>query len=295
MARLAFEYAQLANGIRLHYASAGSGPLMLFVHGFPEFWYEWKDLLAEFARDHRAVAPDMRGYNLSSKPAQVEQYRARHLVEDLRLLLDHLGAQRCTMVAHDWGGAVAWSFAAAHPERLDRLVIVNAPHPVIFARELRDNPAQQQASAYMNLLRSDKAERVLADDGYARLQRMTLDAWAANGGAATPEDRRAYLEAWSQPGALTGGLNYYRASPLHPPEDGDPPPLALDRAPEAFKVRVPTLVIWGERDQALLTGNLDGLEAHVDRLRVARIPDGSHWVVHEQPARVAGLIREFLA
>jgi pimeloyl-ACP methyl ester carboxylesterase len=295
MARLAFEYAQLANGITLHYASAGSGPLMLFVHGFPEFWYEWKDLLAEFARDHRAVAPDMRGYNLSSKPARVEQYRARHLVEDLRLLLDHLGARRCTMVAHDWGGAVAWSFAAAHPERLERLVIVNAPHPVIFARELRDNPAQQQASAYMNLFRSDKAERILADDGYARLQRMTLDAWAANGGAATPEDQRAYLDAWSQPGALTGGLNYYRASPLHPPEDGDPPPLAHDHAPEAFKVRVPTLVIWGERDQALLTGNLDGLEAHVDRLRVARIPDGSHWVVHEQPARVAGLIREFLA
>jgi pimeloyl-ACP methyl ester carboxylesterase len=294
MARLAFEYAQLANGITLHYASAGSGPLMLFVHGFPEFWYEWKDLLADFARDHRAVAPDMRGYNLSSKPAQVEQYRARHLVEDLRLLLDHLGAQRCTMVAHDWGGAVAWSFAAAHPERLDRLVIINAPHPVIFARELRDNPAQQQASAYMNLFRSDKAERVLADEGYARLQRMTLDAWAANGGAATPEDRRAYLDAWSQPGALTGGLNYYRASPLHPPADGDPPPPALDHAPEAFRVRVPTLVIWGERDQALLTGNLDGLEAHVEQLRVARIPDGSHWVVHEQPARVAALIRGFL-
>jgi pimeloyl-ACP methyl ester carboxylesterase len=295
MTKIEFAYAALPNGITLHYATAGTGPLILFVHGFPEFWYEWKDLLAEFGRDHRAVAPDQRGYNRSSKPSEVKDYRAKHLVEDMRLLQDHLGAQRCVMVAHDWGGAVAWNFAAAHPERLDRLIIINAPHPVTFARELRDNPAQQQASAYMNLFRSDKAERVLAQDNYARLQRMTLDAWAANGAASTSEDRRAYLEAWSQPGALTGGLNYYRASPLHPPEAGQAPAAALDLAPESFRVRVPTLVIWGERDEALLTGNLDGLEAHVEQLTLVRIPEGSHWVVHEQPSRVATLIREFLA
>ena len=288
-------YAALANGITLHYAACGSGPLLLFVHGFPEFWYEWKDQLLELGQDYRAVAPDLRGYNLSSKPAEVSAYRAKHLVEDLRLLLEHLGVQRCVMIAHDWGGAIAWSFAIAHPQRVEKLIIINAPHPAIFSRELRDNPAQQAASAYMNLFRSDKAERVLSEAGYARLMRMTLDAWADNGGAATPDDRRAYLEAWSQPGALTGGLNYYRASPLHPPEDGAPPPPALDQAPDAFRVRTPTLVIWGERDQALLTGNLDGLGAHVEQLRVARIPEGSHWVVHEQPARVARLIREFLA
>jgi pimeloyl-ACP methyl ester carboxylesterase len=197
-------YAALPNGITLHYASAGSGALVLFVHGFPEFWYEWKDLLSEFGRDHLAVAPDMRGYNLSSKPPEVRDYRAKHLVEDLRLLMDHLGHERCVMVAHDWGGAVAWSFAALHPQRLDRLVIVNAPHPLTFARELRDNPAQRQASAYMNLFRSDKAERVLSENGCARLQRMTLDAWSGNGGTATDADRRAYLAAWTQAGALTG-------------------------------------------------------------------------------------------
>ena len=184
---------------------AAQGPLILFVHGFPEFWYEWKDQLVEFGRDHRAVAPDMRGYNLSSKPAEVSAYRAKHLVEDLRLLIDHLGAQRCVMVAHDWGGAIAWNFAARHPERLEKLVIINAPHPVTFSRELRHNPAQQAASAYMNLFRSDKAERVLSEHGYARLVRMTLEAWGANGGAATEDDRRAYIGAWSQPGALTGG------------------------------------------------------------------------------------------
>ncbi|HEY7760124.1 MAG TPA: alpha/beta hydrolase [Burkholderiales bacterium] len=290
MTTIESRYAALANGITLHYAACGTGPPIVFVHGFPEFWYEWKDLLADFGRDHLAVAPDMRGYNLSSKPGEVEAYRAKHLVEDLRLLLDHLGAQRCAMVAHDWGGAVAWSFAALHPERLDRLVVINAPHPVIFARELRDNPAQQQASAYMNLFRSAKAERVLEADNYLRLRRSTLDAWAANGGTATEADRAAYLAAWSQPGALTGGLNYYRASPLHPPDSGAP----ADLAPDAFRVRVPTLVIWGERDHALLLGNLEGLERQVQDLRVIRIPEGSHWVVHEQPARIAGLIREFL-
>lgn len=292
--RIESRYAALPNGITLHYAACGTGTPILFVHGFPEFWYEWKDMLVQFGRDHLAVAPDMRGYNLSSKPPEVEAYRAKHLVEDLRLLLDHLGAQRCVMVAHDWGGAVAWTFAAMHPERLERLVIINAPHPVVFARELRDNPAQQQASAYMNLFRSAKAERVLAEDNYLRLRRSTLDAWAANGGAATEADRSAYLRAWSQPGALTGGLNYYRASPLHPPDPSAQPAAGRELAPDSLPVRVPTLVIWGERDHALLPGNLEGLERHVENLGVVCIPEGSHWVVHEQPARVGALIREFV-
>jgi pimeloyl-ACP methyl ester carboxylesterase len=197
------------------------------------------------------------------------------------------------MIAHDWGGAVAWNFAVAHPERLERLVIINAPHPMTFARELRDSVAQQKASAYMNLFRSEKAERVLSENGCARLFRMSVDAWAANGGAATEADRQAYLEAWFQPGALTGSLNYYRASPFYPRQDGDPALVIPD--PAAFHVRVPTLVIWGERDEALLPGNLDGLEQHVDMLQVVRIPEGTHWVVHEQPARIAALIRGFIA
>jgi pimeloyl-ACP methyl ester carboxylesterase len=289
-----FRYAALPNGITLHYAACGEGPLILFIHGFPEFWYEWKEQLAEFGRDHLAVAPDMRGYNLSSRPAEVSAYKPKHLVEDLRLLLDHLNTDRCVMVAHDWGGAIAWNFAVQHPNRLERLVIVNAPHPVTFSRELRNDPQQQRASAYMNLFRSDKAERVLSEDNHARLTRMTLDAWAANGGAASRQDRQAYLEAWSRPGALTGALNYYRASPLHPPEAaGAPLPPKLD--PAGFHVRVPTLVIWGERDEALLTGNLDGLEDMVDDLRVERIADGSHWIVHEQPGRVNSLIRSFIS
>ena len=289
---VSFHFAELSNGMRLHYAQAGVGPTILFVHGFPEFWYGWRELLGRFGTDHRAVAPDMRGYNLSGKPPEVRDYRPRLLVEDLRLLLEHLQCRECVMVAHDWGGAVAWNFAAAHPQYLSHLVIVNAPHPVTFARELQHSQAQRQASAYMNLFRSAKAERVLSEDGFARLQRMTLDAWAANGGSATREDREAYCAAWSQPGALTGALNYYRASPLHPPEAGES---VLQPDPDAFRVRVPTLVIWGERDEALLPGMLDGLDELVDSLRIVRIARGSHWVVHEAPRVVEALIRGFIS
>ncbi|MEO8627896.1 MAG: alpha/beta hydrolase [Betaproteobacteria bacterium] len=313
-------FAELVNGMRLHYvcstpgpspatrvfsgsgvssgaglssgtgASTGDAPLMLFVHGFPEFWYAWSAQLAFFSATHRAVAFDMRGYNLSSKPPDVEAYRAGRLVEDLRLLIDHLGGAPCVLVAHDWGGAVAWAFAAAHPEYVRKLVIINAPHPTLFARELSHNPAQQTASAYMNLFRSTKAERVLSDNNFKRLQRMTLDTWAANGGAVSDADRAAYYAAWAQAGALTGGLNYYRASRLHPPEPGDPA-AAIELKP--CNVDVPTLVIWGVRDEALLLGNLDGLDDHVVNLTVERIPDASHWVVHERPDVVNALIASF--
>ncbi len=293
MTMLTHAYADLPNGMRLHYVEAGSGPLMLFVHGFPEFWYAWKEQLAEFSRDHRAVALDTRGYNLSSKPAEVADYRAKHLVEDLRLMVEHLGGKPCVIVAHDWGGALVWGFAAVHPEYVSKLVIINAPHPVVFARELRTNPAQQKASAYMNFFRTDKAERVLSEDGYRRLLAMTVESWTGARGV-NEEERAAYLAAWSQPGALTGGLNYYRASLLYPAEDQVQAEKLAELEARMLRVEVPTLVIWGERDQALLPGNLDGLEAHVPTLTVHRIAEGSHWVVHEQPERVNRLIRDFL-
>lgn len=289
---ISFDYAELRNGMRLHYARAGEGKPLLFVHGFPEFWYEWKDQLEHFGRDHCAVAVDMRGFNLSSKPPNVRDYRARHLVEDLLLFADHMGWNRFTLVAHDWGGAVAWSFAAMHPERLDKLIVINAPHALTFARELRDNPAQQAASRYMNFFREERAEGILSEDNYRRLYAMTIDAWKGNGGRADDEIRAAYGAAWAQPGALTGSLNYYRASPLHPPTEAEPQVVELDAA--AFRVRVPTLVIWGEKDQALLTGNLDGLEQHVDNLVVRRVADAFHWIVHERPELVNLWIREYL-
>ncbi len=290
---LEHRYAEV-NGVRLHYVTVGRGPLILFAHGFPEFWYEWKAQLAEFGRDHQAVAPDMRGYNLSTKPAALDQYEMRHLVEDLRALAEHLGHRRFVLVGHDWGGAVAWAFAIKHPDRLEKLVIVNAPHPAVFARELPQSPEQQKASEYMLAFRSEKAEALLSADDFSVLQQRVLGPLLA-GGHLTEADRRAYVEAWAQPGALTGGLNYYRAARVGPPSrEGTPASGTVGELGGDTTVRVPTLVIWGERDTTLLRGNLDGLERHVPDLTIRRIPDGTHWVIHEHPALVSRLIRDFV-
>ncbi len=289
--QLKHEYAEV-NGVRLHYVSAGKGKLILFLHGFPEFWYEWKNQLAEFGRQRLAVAPDMRGYNLSAKPAELEQYQMGRLVEDVRALAERLGRKRFVLVGHDWGGAVAWAFAATHPEYLEKLVIINAPHPGVFQRELRENPAQQKASQYMLMFRSEKAEEILSSNNYAFLEKVVLGEGLQKGHV-TQDDRKAYLEAWSQPGALTGGLNYYRAARVGPPA-GDQPAGNIAPNLAALVIKVPTLVIWGEKDTALLTGNLEGLDKFVPDLKIQRIPDGSHWVIHEQPALVNRYISEFL-
>jgi pimeloyl-ACP methyl ester carboxylesterase len=288
------EYAQV-NGIRMHYVKNGSGPLILFAHGFPEFWYEWHRQLEEFGRDHQAVAPDLRGYNLTEKPKEVEQYRVKYLIEDLRQFAAHLGATKFTLVAHDWGGAVAWAFAIAHPELLERLVIINAPHPGIFARLLHSNPEQQHASQYMRMFCTSQAEENLSRDNYQALVDIVL-AHGFKRGYFNEDDKRAYLEAWSQPGALTGGLNYYRAGRMLPPPPGTPiPTISLSLDVESLTVRVPTLVIWGERDTALIPANLDGLEEFVPNLTVRRVPDANHWIVHQKPELVNRYIREFHA
>jgi pimeloyl-ACP methyl ester carboxylesterase len=202
--------------------------------------------------------------------------------------------KRFTLVAHDWGGAVAWAFAIAHPELLDRLIIINAPHPGVFARELHSNPAQQAASQYMRMFCTPEAEEILSRDHYQALVDVLLK-HGLERGYFNEADRQAYLEAWSQPGALTGGLNYYRAARLLPPPPGTPvpeTPLELDVA--SLTVHVPTLVIWGDRDRALLPGNLEGLDRFVPDLTIRRIPDANHWVVHQRPELVNGYIREFL-
>ena len=288
------------NGIRLHCVTAGSGPLMLFLHGFPEFWYEWKEQLREFSKDHLVVAPDCRGYNLSDKPEALEAYRVPALLEDIRGLADHFRqGKKFILVAHDWGGALAWGFAMAHPEYLEKLIIINAPHPIIFQKLLANDPDQQQASQYMLLLRSPIAESQLSANGCAFLVQIVLSELLQSG-KFTEADKEEYIKAWSQPGALTGGLNYYRANEVGPPASPDAAKeiaasggkFHLD--PALAPVRVPTLVIWGEKDVALTVKNLEGLEKFVPQLTVKRVPDGSHWVIHEKPAEVNSHIRAFL-
>jgi pimeloyl-ACP methyl ester carboxylesterase len=284
------KYADV-NNVRLHYVTAGKGKLIMFLHGFPEFWYEWNNQIAEFGRDYQAVAPDMRGYNLSSKPADVEQYRMNYLVEDIRALAEHLGHKKFILVAHDWGAGVAWPFAIRHPDYLEKLIIINGVHPVTFTRELRGNPEQQKASQYILVHRTPEAEEMLTKNNYAMLVSSLLKDGLKQG-YFTEEDRKAYIEAWSQPGALTGGLNYYRAARLGPFTGESDDILSAD--PSLFTVTVPTLVIWGDKDKWLLAGNLEGLEKYVPNLTVKRIPDGSHWVIHEKPELVNAYIHEFI-
>jgi len=184
-----------ANGLRFHVARAGAGKVMLFLHGFPEFWRAWRRPLEYFGgRGWLAAAPDLRGYNLSDKPQGVEAYRAKHLIADIGALAAAHTQEKFVLVAHDWGGAAAWGFAMAYPQRLSHLVIINSPHPYVFWRELVNNPAQREASQYMLLFRDAKAERVLSENGYARL----LGAFAQFGDdVMTDADRAAYVAAWS--------------------------------------------------------------------------------------------------
>ena len=291
------QYASLSNGTRLHYASAGERgrPLILFVHGFPEFWYEWHEQLSEFGQDFYAVAPDLRGFNLSDMPSDPAQYKARLIIDDLRLLIAELGYAQCVMVAHDWGGAIAWSLALAEPALLSRLVIINAPHPYLFMKALANDPAQKAASAYMNWLRSEGSEQALARDGFAMMEGFLTGMGKSPAPWFSGQTREKYHACWSR--GLTGGVNYYRASPLHPPtaQNAGPVRLETQMKPEDFTVRVPTRVIWGESDMALPKGLLDGLEDVVEELDLVRIPEGTHWVVHEQPVRINGLIRDFVA
>lgn len=286
------QFVRVAPEVRLHYASCGEpgAPLMLFLHGFPEFWYAWRTLLPVFGDRFHAVAPDLRGYNLSDKPADVRAYRAPALVADVDALVRGLGHEQCVLVGHDWGGALAWSYAIAHPQRVAKLVILNAPHPVPFARALATDAAQQAASQYMNWLRRPGSEEVLARDGCARLDAFFLglgDAPWFHGAV-----RDAYHAAWARPGAIAGGVNYYRASPLHPPAGDDAGAARLALVEDEFVVRAKTLVIWGDADTALLPGLLDGLGRLVPDLRLVRLAQATHWLVHEQPQRI---IREITA
>lgn len=271
--------------------ASGAGARVMFVHGFPEAAFVWDEIQELLAPGVACIAPQMRGYAGSSAPADLSAYRARHLVADLVALIGHCGAPLELLVAHDWGGAVAWALAALRPDLLRKLLIVNSPHPATFLRELKTSEAQQRASAYMTFLCRTDAETLLAEDDFRRL-------WPFFGSGAEPAwldaaTKERYRAVWR--GGLSGPLNYYRASPLRPARDADD---ALNRVvidDSAVTVRVPTHVLWGERDHALLPGLLEGLERWVSPLTVERVPEASHWIVHEQPARVAATIRRLLA
>ncbi len=289
----------LPHGITLSCRAAGARgrPVLMFLHGFPEAAFIWDELLAHFADPahggFRCVAPNLRGFEQSTQPADVKAYRAKHLVQDIEALMaiESPGQPLACLVAHDWGGAVAWNVANQLPQRLQRLAIINSPHPGTFWRELRSNPRQQEASAYMNFLIRPDAEALLRADDYQRLFRFFT-----NGGGArwlTEDIKAKYRAVWDA--SLTGGCNYYRASPLRPPRPEDPGAAGVTLPREMLTVEVPTLVLWAMEDIALPPELIDGLADYVPRMTLERIPGATHWIVHEQPDLVKDRLGRFLA
>ena len=289
----------LPHGITLSCRASGEAgrPLMLFLHGFPEAAFIWDPLLEYFAQPehggYRCVAPNLRGFERSSSPAEVEAYRAHLLIKDILELAasESADGRIDTLVAHDWGGAFGWGLANTHPTRLERLVIINSPHPGTFLRELRDNPAQQAASAYMSFLARPDAEQLLAEDDYRRLWPF----FAAPPGREwlTEAVKDQYRQVWDA--GLTGACNLYRVTPLKPPAPGEPVREFPQLPRERFTVEVPTLVLWAMDDVALLPGLLEGLDDYVPRITIKRVAGATHWVVHEQPDLVAREIERFCA
>ena len=296
--------AVLPNGITLSCRATGpvGAPLLVFLHGFPEAAFVWDQLLEHFAGRYRCVAPNLRGFEHSSAPASPSAYRVKHLVSDLEALLIQLGASEsnpvAALIAHDWGGALAWTCAVQHAALLKRLVIINSPHPATFLRELQHSPQQQAASAYMNFLCRPDAEALLAENDFARLWPMFTNMGAADasheGGAwLTDAVRERYRAVWQA--GLTGGCNYYRASPLRPPTPNDAGVMQISFTPEYVTVKLPTLVIWADDDLALPPSLIDGLGEFVPAMRLVRVPGATHWIVHERPRFIAAEIERELA
>ena len=294
----------LPHGITLSCRCTGAPgrPVLMFLHGFPEAAFVWDGLLAHFSRPEnggfRCIAPNLRGYEQSSAPGDVAAYRPKHLMQDIAALIKLEGGQLACLIAHDWGGAVAWNLAAALPGCMKKLAIINSPHPGTFLRELQHSPAQQAASAYMNFLIRPDAEALLAEDDFRRLWEFFAAMGAVDGPHAWLTDavKARYREIWRA--GLAGPLNYYRASPLRPPRPGpphnDPAAAAVTIARDKLEVHLPTLVIWAMDDTALPPALLDGLEVFVPQMRLIRVEGATHWIVHEQPERIAGYLQEFL-
>src|SRR5918998_725119 len=282
---LAHHYANLGD-VRLHYVEAGGGALRLLLHGFPQFWYEWRHQLPALVEaGFRVVAPDMRGYNLSDKPPGVRAYRVELLARDVERLILACGERTASVVRHDWGAIVAWFAAMRHPERVRRLAILNVPHPARFLDGLL-SPGQLLRSSYMFFFQIPRLPEAVIRAGDFALLRSVFRRDPERSGVFTAEEIERYVEAMAQPGALTATLNYYRALLSSPREMG----ALLER------IEAPALVIWGERDRSLSRRLADPPRLWVPNLlRVERLREASHWVAEDRPQEVNSLLLDFLS
>ena len=290
-----FRRVQLRSGICLNVAVAGpaDAPPVILLHGFPESHRTWREIAPRLQDRFRLIMPDQRGYAGSDRPQEVGEYKTAKLVDDAFALADALDVESFSLVGHDWGGAVAWSAALRGGNRFDRLAIINSPHPVIFQKSLIEDSEQRSASQYINAFKAPGIESYIRGKGFDWFFERSFGSHVDL--ALIPEsEKRQYIAEWSQPGALTAMLNWYRASPLVVPPPGVTVPLPDFVLRFATKIAVPTLVIWGMRDPALLPVQLDGLDTLVEDLRIERLAGAGHFAPWEEPQAVANALGPFL-
>jgi pimeloyl-ACP methyl ester carboxylesterase len=291
-----FRRIPLKTGVTLNVALAGdrANPPVILLHGFPESHRTWRGIAPRLEDEFFLVMPDQRGFGGSDRPQEVDAYKGDVLIDDLFALAEALSLDRFALVGHDWGGGIAWGAALRGDPRLSRLAIVNAPHPVIFQKSLIESAEQRAASQYISTFRTPGFEQVVKAQGFGWFFDKTFGG-EVDLAAILEAERQQYIAEWSQPGAFTAMLNWYRAASLIIPPPGLTMPIPDWLLKAVRKVDIPTLVIWGMLDSALLPLQLDGLDTLVEELTVVRIPDAGHFVPWEAPEEVAAALQLFLA
>lgn len=283
---LTSQYFTTNDGIQLHAKVAGQGPLVVLLHGFPEYWYAWRHQIPVLAQHFTVVAPDLRGYNLSAKPKEVKHYSIEKLTNDVSTIIDAMGYQKAIVVGHDWGGVIAWTFAAYFPEKVEKFIVLNMPNPAALKKQLKSNPRQLLRSYYIFLFQLPYLPEWFMRLRLEKIIHKTFIGWAHNPNAFSEEDVAKYTRALARPGAITASINYYRALFRYSKRSDNLKP---------HKLSMPVLFIFGEDDRAL--GKETTYTTHKycsSKPQIHYIENCSHWVQHEYPDRVNQLIMDFL-
>lgn len=279
LSKLEEKYIDVSESIKLHTIIVGSGEPIILLHGFPDFWYGWKNIILGLKGEFKLIIPDTRGINLSSKPESIEEYKIENLREDIITLSEKTELGKFTLVGHDWGGAIAWAFAFKYPQLLKKLIIINAPHPKLFRKKIKGNAKQRRSSGYIFQLLKPGGEQGLLKNDMMGLKASVFGTTKRKN-AFTEQDKLKYIEAWSQPNSILCGVNYYRANRNIEDTSG--------------VISVPTLVIHGMKDIFVRPTVLEGLTEYVKDLTIVKAENSSHWVMHDEPELVISKIKEFI-
>ena len=282
------DFAQLEE-VKLHFAHAGEGRSIIFLHGFPAFWYAWKKELEKFGQTMWAIAPDGRGVNQSSKPSQISAYHIDKLARDIAQLADHLSIEQFVLVGHDWGGALAWQVAQNYPDRVSHLIVANAPPVSALQYALATLPEQQAASEYMSRLKANTAESIFLANNCERLWQSSFEPLKVKG-VVDEQDKPHYLNCWQTPGSLTGFLNWYRANvPQFDQIDAE-----LVKPQASNQIQTQSLLLWGEHERAFIRPLLNIIPQYAPNVEIVEVPDANHWIHLEKPDLFYDLITQFV-